>query len=226
MKTNLILLHGALGSSQQLEPLRDRLASDFNIHLHTFTGHGGKPIERDFSLNSLTEDLHTFLHRVDGKVSIFGYSMGGYVAMNYCRLYPGKVDRIMTLGTKYAWSPEVATKELKMLNAEKIAEKVPAFAAVLEKRHHPTDWKAVLRQTGNMMVGLGGPDGIATDQWQVTIPVLVARAEADHMVNTEESKEVVQHLSDATYREVPNSKHPIEQVQLDDLEKMIRSFFS
>ncbi len=226
MKTNLILLHGALGSSQQLEPLQERLATDYSVYLHTFTGHGGKPIDRDFTLANLTADLQAFLETIDGPVSMVGYSMGGYVAMNYCRIYPGKVERIMTLGTKYAWSPEIAAKELKMLNAEKIAEKVPAFAAALEKRHHPTDWKAVLQHTGQMMEGLGGPDGIPADEWKISIPVLVARAEADHMVSREESEAVVQRLPQAEYVEVPASKHPIEQVNLDHLETMIRNFLS
>lgn len=226
MKNQLLLLHGALGSGQQLEPLKKRLEDDFDVRVHTFTGHGGQPILQSYSLESLTEDLRIVIEGMRGPLGVFGYSMGGYVAMNYARMYPGVIHKIMTLGTKFAWSPEVAAKEVNMLDSEKIVEKVPAFAETLRVRHAPTDWKLVLRETASMMKGLGSGDSIAPEAWGLDIPILVTRAEFDHMVSQGESQEVVQHLKHAFYRELPGSKHPIEQVDFDLLADRMRSFFS
>ena len=38
---------------------------------------------------------------------------------------------------------------------EKIEEKIPAFARILEKRHAPNNWKELLNKTAFMMKGLG-----------------------------------------------------------------------
>ena len=54
--------------------------------------------------------------------------MGGYVALQLANKHPKYVQKIITLGTKFAWDKETAAKEVKMLNPEKIEEKIPAFA--------------------------------------------------------------------------------------------------
>ncbi len=81
--------------------------------------------------------------------------MGGYVGLNLAKEYPELVGRIVTLGTKFAWTKEVAEKEIKMLNPEKIAEKIPAFADRLKSIHTNNNWKEVVRKTARMMYGLG-----------------------------------------------------------------------
>ena len=68
-------------------------------------------------------------------IDIFGYSMGGYVALWLARFYPDRVGKIFTLGTKLKWNDEEAEKEIKMLNPEKVELKVPAFAQQLAERH-------------------------------------------------------------------------------------------
>ena len=45
------------------------------------------------------------------------------------------IQKVFTLATKFEWTPDIAQKEIKMLDAAKIAEKIPAFAQLLEKRH-------------------------------------------------------------------------------------------
>jgi pimeloyl-ACP methyl ester carboxylesterase len=51
--------------------------------------------------------------------------MGGYVALKTAVLHPGRIEAIVTLGTKFHWDPENASNEVRMLNPEKIEEKVP-----------------------------------------------------------------------------------------------------
>ena len=40
---HLILLHGALGSKEQLQPLATTLQNTFHVHSFNFSGHGGRP---------------------------------------------------------------------------------------------------------------------------------------------------------------------------------------
>ena len=47
---NLLLLHGALGSKDQLQPLMERLSGAWKIHAFNFAGHGGEPLPEQFSI--------------------------------------------------------------------------------------------------------------------------------------------------------------------------------
>src|ERR1700754_572786 len=99
---HLILLHGAIGSKEQLEPFADALKKDFIVHLIDFSGHGMRPISNEkFSLSLFANDVLEYIH--DNNIehaNIFGYSMGGYVAMYLAKHHPEKITRIITLATK------------------------------------------------------------------------------------------------------------------------------
>src|SRR5688572_15290055 len=118
----LLLLHGAIGAASQFEKLTQLLQPDFEVFSLNFSGHGGKEIpEPGFNMPLFANDVLTFMEEKQlDKVDIFGYSMGGYVALYLALHYPEKVNRIMTLGTKFDWSPEIAAHETRMLNPLKI----------------------------------------------------------------------------------------------------------
>src|SRR5688500_14300388 len=153
----LILLHGALGSKEQLVPLAEKLRDQFDIHLFNFSGHGGRPFaDEPFSIAAFsTEIMHYMEETGIAQASIFGYSMGGYAAMHLAHRFPEKVQHIITLATKFHWDEMIAAKELKMMDAATIREKVPSFATQLEKRHAPNDWTEVLEKTKQMLLELG-----------------------------------------------------------------------
>ncbi len=226
MKQPLILLHGALGSQQQLQPLAERLKNEFAIHTLNFEGHGGRRSTRDFSLDHFMENLRQFIEDEKlNKPDIFGYSMGGYVALKLAMEFPDKVNRIMTLGTKFNWTPESAAHEVGMLNPDVIEEKVPQFATQLKERHAPLDWKMVLSKTAGMMQALG--NGVALqpkDFSRVGCPVLLTAGSADNMVTQEETKQVADSIPKSTFEIFDGFKHPIEKVELGVLAERVVQF--
>ena len=82
-KPDLILLHGALGSQVQFSELSKKLSSSFTIHTFNFSGYGGRPIDQAPSIELFSQNLIDYIVEND-LVSpfVFGYSMGGYVALN------------------------------------------------------------------------------------------------------------------------------------------------
>ena len=129
MKNPILLLHGALGSSEQLIPLQKNLSSERTVFRMDFDGHGNFKSENNFSIPLFAQNVIDFLKEKDiSKIEIFGYSMGGYVALHFASKFPNFIEKIITLGTKFDWTPEFAEKEIKMLNPSQIQEKVPAFA--------------------------------------------------------------------------------------------------
>jgi esterase len=225
--TPLLLLHGALGSAAQFDPLKTLLPEGREIYAPNFPGHGGAPDQGAFSIAGFAEYIQKYLSDNNlSQVDIFGYSMGGYVALYLACYHPDLVNRIFTLGTKFDWTPETAAREMAMLDPEKIEAKVPAFARILAERHAPADWKAVLLRTADMIYGLGAGSGLAPEDMAIiTCPVTVGLGELDNMVTPEESKATASLLPNGLLNILPGSKHPIEQTDVVLLAKRLKKFF-
>ncbi len=223
----LLLLHGAIGAADQLAPLATELSKTYKVHALDFSGHGNKAFpEGDFSISLFAEDVLAFM-KEEGleKVSIFGYSMGGYVAMYLAKHHPDKIDKIVTLATKFHWTDEIAAKESGMLDAEKIAVKVPAFAEALGKRHSGKDWKEVLAKTVTILKGLGANNTLKLDDYKdIQAQSLILLGDRDKMVGLDETLDVYKNLPNAAMGMLPDTQHPIEQVDTTVLAFFIRNF--
>jgi pimeloyl-ACP methyl ester carboxylesterase len=226
---HLLLLHGALGSSSQLDPLRNQLKDHFNINAFNFSGHGGRAIpDKEISIPLFAEEVKTFLKENNiSSTHIFGYSMGGYVAMYLAKQERALVNKIITLATKFHWDQAVAERELKMLDPEKIAEKIPAFAEELKKRHHPNDWKTVLAKTSEMLSGMGKQNVLQTkDYSSISNECLLLIGENDKMVTRDETLTVCNALPNGRVEILPETSHPVEQVDVNLLSDLIKNFLA
>ena len=196
----ILLLHGAIGAVDQLSRLEEELAGSFSVHSVNFSGHGGSPFAAEaFSIKFFAEEVIAFLDKKEiESISIFGYSMGGYVAMYLAKHHPQKIKKIITLATKFNWDETIAAQEIKMLNTEKIEEKLPDFAAALQKRHAPNNWRTVLEKTAAMLVEMGKDNPLnAADYSAIQHPVLLMLGDRDKMVTLAETVEVYKNLPQA-----------------------------
>ena len=224
---DLLILHGALGSVEQLQPLAVSLSPNYNVYTLDFSGHGAEKLPTTpFSISLFASDVLRFMDSNNLKhVSILGYSMGGYVAMYLAKHHPDKVNKIITLATKYEWSPEIAAREVKMLDPEKIEQKLPAFAATLAARH-TADWKEVLHHTAQMMLAMGANNPLTTTDYPaIPHPVLILLGDRDKMVTLDETLAVYKALPNAQLGILPATSHPIEQVNVSLLSFMVDKFF-
>lgn len=229
MKYPLLLLHGAISSKKQFDALIPFLNNQFELHLLNFPGHGGNEIPNEpFSIPLFATSVLNYLdHKKITVASIFGYSMGGYVALYLAAYYPQRVEKVFTLATKFEWTPQVAEKETAQLNPEKISEKVPAFASFLEKAHYPRNWKEVIQKTSLMLMQLGNnPSLTKNDFLEIKIPVIIGLGELDKMVSQDESKNTVEHLKNGQLLLIPSTLHPFEKVNHQLLAGYMNSFFS
>jgi pimeloyl-ACP methyl ester carboxylesterase len=224
---HLILLHGALCAAAQLESLQALLQEDFQVHLFDFPGHGTASEADDFSIAGFAAALRDHIVGIAEPVSIFGYSMGGYVALYAARHFDLHIQRIITLGTKFDWQPETATKEAARLNPEKMLEKVPAFAAQLAAVHGETNWKAVVQNTATMMLQMGEQPPLKNDDYaRISTKVHLLLGEADNMVSHEETKHVCGMLPNAAMKTLPDTKHPIDAVDQHMLAQQLKDILS
>ncbi|MEM9686742.1 MAG: alpha/beta hydrolase [Bacteroidota bacterium] len=228
MKKNLILLHGALGSKAQFRELETLLKNDFNTITFNFEGHGGRATTKKYTIELFAKNTVQILeeHAVE-KTAVFGYSMGGYVALHLALKHPEKVSKIVTLGTKFNWTKETAAKEIKMLDPDTIMEKVPQFAVRLAELHHPLSWRSVVENTAQMMYDLGqGNQLTLKDMENIQQPVLIGIGSKDTMVTIEESKRIAEHLPSGTGMVIDGFPHPIEKTDKTILAKIIIRFIN
>ncbi|MER2999034.1 alpha/beta fold hydrolase [Pontibacter populi] len=226
---NLLLLHGALGAASTLEPLKHALAENYNVYTLDFAGHGGNALpDENYSIELFAQNVLDFIDQQQlEQVHIFGYSMGGYVGLYLAQQHPDHVKSVFTLATKFAWSEETAAKEVKMLNPDKIKEKVPQFAAVLDKRHTPQPWEQVMHKTAAMMQQLGKqplltPNALA----QIQQPVQVSVGDLDNMVTLEETIAAYRSLPNARLLVLPATKHPLETIPVSRITQEITLFLA
>jgi len=223
----LLLLHGAIGAKDQLQPLATALQDKYIVHSINFSGHGGTAFpEQHFSIEIFAKDVLDYMqaHQVE-QANIFGYSMGGYVAMYLARHHSQQINRIITLATKFEWDENIAAREIKMLDATTIEQKIPAFAVRLQQRHAPNDWKLLLEKTAALLLSLGKNNVLQPEDYAViSNPCLLLLGDRDKMISTAETFSVYQQLPDAQLGILPNTPHPVEKVNLDALIFFIQQF--
>ncbi len=223
----LLLLHGALGSSTQFEPLVDLIGDRIATHTLDFEGHGASPLRRrPCRMEYFAENVIDYLNANKlAAVSIFGHSMGGHVGMYLARFFPERVLSVFTLGTKFVWNPEIAAREAELMLPEKIAQKVPHFARLLQQRHAAAGWEALLGKLREMQLHVGQHNSLPdADIRAVGQRVRIGLGDRDNTSSIEESVHVYRLLSKGELQIFPNTAHPIEKVPLEYLAAALIDF--
>ena len=229
LKPSLILLHGAISSEKQFDTLLPLLNKELDVHVFSFPGHGGKKIPAEpFSIDLFASALLDFLQQEKiSSASVFGYSMGGYVALYLASRHPLLINKIFTLGTKLEWTEEIAAKETAQLNPGKIKSKVPAFAEALKQLHAPQDWKTVLHKTSEMLLQLGKKPALTENDFQkIKIPVLIGLGDGDKMVSRPEAENAEKYLECGKLLLLENTPHVFEKVDRRILADYMNDFFN
>lgn len=225
---SVILLHGALGSDVDLVKVEQGLKSHgTQVYSFSFSGHGRRSFKASFGIEDFVTELEDFIvqrHLKD--ISVFGYSMGGYVALYLASRQPNLIRRIITLGTKFNWSAETVEKETKMLEPERMLEKIPGFAKSLETKHGE-NWKELVHKTAAMMREIHKKQFLTKEVINsIKIPVCIGIADKDQMVSLEETLNVFKNLSNASMYMLPGSRHPLDSVNTELLIRVIIDFVS
>jgi pimeloyl-ACP methyl ester carboxylesterase len=224
----ILLLHGALGSAENFSSLIPLLQNDFEIFTLDFKEHGqNQSSESSLAIPEFAQQVLAFLDKNKiTKANVFGYSMGGYVGLYLAKHHPERMAKLFTLATKLDWTIEGSQKEVSLLNPEIIKEKVPKFAAALEKQHGQ-NWKNLMNKTAEMMLELGKSPVIQKHYLsEITISALLAVGDKDGMVSIEETLQAYRQLPNGQFLVLPNTQHPIERVNQEELAHQLRTYFS
>lgn len=95
----LVLLHGAASRWQNLLPLLSPLAKSWHVYALDLRGHGSSPHRPGrYRLDDFVADILAFLDEVVGEAAVlFGYSLGGFIALSIAARRPERV-RALVIG--------------------------------------------------------------------------------------------------------------------------------
>ena len=226
-KPHLLCLHGALGAGTQFASLKDQLGHHFEVHTPDFEGHGATPApDRPFAIEHFAANALAYAQRSGlGPLFTFGYSMGGYVALYMAATWPDRVERIITLGTKLDWRPEVAEREAGMLDPATMQAKVPRFAEALRARHTALGLELVLERTAEMMRALAADPLLDADRFaKIAQPVRLCLGDRDGTVGLEETLAAYRALPNGELAVLPRTAHPFERVNAARIGDQIMDF--
>jgi pimeloyl-ACP methyl ester carboxylesterase len=229
LRPPLVLLHGALGAAAQLAPLASLLVDHFRVFVLDFSGHGARPgAAMAWRLETFVADLADVLTAASiGPARVFGYSMGGYVALTLAARQPELIHSVLTLGTKFVWDEATATRETARLDPAIIRAKVPAFADSLAALHAAgSGWETLVSGTAEVLRDLGrnpllSPEVLAT----IPQPVRVLVGDRDATVTVEETATAYRALPNGQLGVLPGTPHPLDRVKPVLLAAQIRAFF-
>lgn len=205
----VILIHGALGNAKEFESIAPLLKERFDVLSYEIPGHGKRIDEiNKFNLEEIINDFKTFLDKV-GPSFIFGFSLGGYLAISTALEDSKNIKGIITLGTKLNWSPEIAKKEVATLSVEFLQEKAPPFYDYLVNIHDKS-LPTLLDATKSFMTELGNRPILSEESVKdLDLPIHLIRGGKDRMVTKEETEIIVSSLKNGRYFEIPSFPHPL-----------------
>ncbi|MBX2978881.1 MAG: alpha/beta hydrolase [Flavobacteriales bacterium] len=224
---NLLLLHGALGTRQQLGILREVLPG---VHTRTleFRGHGERGIpDEGLSMEVFVRDIRDAMQEAGwSEAHFFGYSMGGYAALLYASRFPEQVASVVTLGTKLKWDREGLDRELRLLDPQKMKEKVPQFAMDLLIQHGSERWEDLVRATAGLITGLHEQPPLTRESMErITCPAMLCVGDRDRTAVPEHTLEAARWMPRGSTLVLPNTQHPFDHVDLNVLVHHLRSFW-
>lgn len=93
---DLALLHGWGMHGGIWAGLSERLAARFRVHVVDFPGYGESVAIEPYTLESLAK---TVAQALPQRIHIIGWSLGGQVALQWARLAPQQIERLVLIGT-------------------------------------------------------------------------------------------------------------------------------
>jgi pimeloyl-ACP methyl ester carboxylesterase len=97
----VLFIHGLTGSSRNWAHLVDTLNTDHRVLAPDLHGHGAsaKPMG-DYSLSAHAATLRDLLDRLGiDRATLVGHSLGGGIAMQFCYLFPERVERLVLVAS-------------------------------------------------------------------------------------------------------------------------------
>eukprot|EP01090_Pellita_catalonica_P016053 TRINITY_DN44_c0_g1_i1.p1 TRINITY_DN44_c0_g1~~TRINITY_DN44_c0_g1_i1.p1 ORF type:complete len:830 (+),score=198.05 TRINITY_DN44_c0_g1_i1:44-2491(+) len=123
----IILLHGPTANRKYWQPQIDALKKNYYILVPDLPGHAARADEK-LTMESAVKIVRNLItgHAKDRKALLFGFSLGGYIAMTFCGIYPELCAGIIVSGACADMGTNNRTMNLRGMLYKSLPNKVKA----------------------------------------------------------------------------------------------------
>lgn len=224
----LLVLHGALGSTE-LET--DRLVrvweTDFRVYALDFRGHGRSgdlaadvPTWEDFVSDAIAAIDHFGLR----DLRVFGFSMGGGVALAAALERPDAVARLAVHGVNVQWDTAEVEAMVGPMDVAGMEASNPFWARRLAETHGAGRWQRLTRQLIAFTRRL--PERHMTDAelGRIACPTRVSAGDRDRFFDVRHAVGLYRAIPDARLAILPGLDHPIQGVDVPAFARDVGAF--
>ena len=193
-KASLILLPGMLGTvdsdwAPHFDAIRE---SGFTPHGIDWHGHcAGQPLPDSMTLRNMVEHVVMECERLEREtVLVWGYDLGGYVALELERQHPGRLAGFWMHATKFYWDDRSVERLRAALEPSTIDS---GLQEALVKRFGKR-WRSLLRLNRALLDDLLEFGPAEDDLAAVRAPVLVTAGDQDEWVTAAEVERLADRL--------------------------------
>jgi 3-oxoadipate enol-lactonase len=240
----IVLIHGFPLTREIWELAAPALARSMQVILPDLRGMGASSVpDGPYLMETLAGDIAAVLDTLGiERAAIAGHSLGGYVAMAFCRMYTERVTRLALVCSRLAAdTPEIARSREQLadrLEQEgRIDAAVDAYVprlfstAVLGRRSPIVDRARQIalhnnaRGSAAMLRGMAQRGDSYDIAEELSMPVLIVAGAADQIVPLEEAELMRRTFPNATLRVLARSGHVPMLDDPDALTKALSEFF-
>ena len=216
----LVVFHGALGSTElETDRLVRAWEKTFRVHALDFAGHGrsaGPPRPEGSAAptwETYTADAVALLDSLDHPAHVFGFSMGGAVALAAALARPDKVARLAVHGVNVQWDEAEVEAMVGPMDPARMADQNPFWARRLEETHG-AGWRDLVTDMVAFTRGLPDAWLADADLARIACPTLVSHGDADRFFDVRHAVGLYRAIPNARLQVLPGLDHPIQGVDV------------
>ncbi|HET6510976.1 MAG TPA: alpha/beta hydrolase [Candidatus Kapabacteria bacterium] len=238
----LILIHAFPFSSKMWSELVSSL-SDLDISIATIDlpGFGSTP-NAEWTMESISQEIYEAITSEGIERPILcGLSMGGYIALSYCKNYPLTVAGLILADTKAAADPEEVKQDrekfaqdalkrgaiagternLAKMTSEWTKQNAPDVAKQIESWMLEADPQAI----ANALRAMAGRPDTMEMLASISVPVLLIVGEEDKVTPPSEMEKMAAVLPNATVVKIKDASHMSANEKPREFADAIREYF-
>ena len=225
----LLVLHGALGSTElETDRLIRLWENSFRVYGLDFSGHG-----RSRELDEATPTWETFVsdaitavdHFGLGDAAVFGFSMGGAVALGLALARPDAVGRLAVHGVNVQWDQAEVEAMVGPMDPARMQAEHPFWAQRLAEVHGD-GWRHLVAQMIAFTRGLPDQHLSDADLGRIACPTRVSAGDRDRFFDVRHAVGLWRAVPDARLQILPGLDHPIQGVEAERFAAEVGAFLA
>lgn len=224
----LVLLHGFAMHGGLYAPILPALAKRHRLHVVDLPGHGHSPAIAPLDLTSLAAAIDAAIDPSEETVAVLGWSLGGQVAMQWARMRPSRIARLVLVGTtpsfveRDGWPNAMSAETLARFGDElRVSYRLTLQRFLALQVHGSEEGRATLAELRTRLFERGEPTPAALSAALALLartdlramlpdlraPALVIGGTRDALVPIEATRELAARLQDARHVAIDGAAH-------------------